>query len=178
MNLFLWMLVQWTPKMCPFHISTNIFWWQVHFKHCFFISCLLCFHVLFKIYLQMSFSFSFFSAPPSTVDLLGRCCLEFSCKSIKEEHIHEEVTTMGRMGGGGGERQIGIPPPPPLKRRNCPQKQFPSTQGAHCIKLLPEDNSGYFNRSCLPMVKVNGKIMLTGVFRFYQSFFSGKSFMQ
>ena len=32
MNLFLWMLVQWTSKMCPFHISKNIFWWQVHFN--------------------------------------------------------------------------------------------------------------------------------------------------
>ena len=32
MNPFLWMLVQWTPKMCPFHISRNSFWWQVHFK--------------------------------------------------------------------------------------------------------------------------------------------------
>ena len=26
------MLVQWTPKMCPFHISKNIFWWQIHFN--------------------------------------------------------------------------------------------------------------------------------------------------
>ena len=31
-NLFLWMLVQWTSKMCPFHISKNNFWWQIHFK--------------------------------------------------------------------------------------------------------------------------------------------------
>ena len=29
MNLFLWILVQSTSKMCPFHISKNIFWWQV-----------------------------------------------------------------------------------------------------------------------------------------------------
>ena len=32
MNLFLWMLVQWTSTMCPFHISKKYFWWQVHFK--------------------------------------------------------------------------------------------------------------------------------------------------
>ena len=25
MNPFIWMLVQWTSKMCPFHISKNIF---------------------------------------------------------------------------------------------------------------------------------------------------------
>ena len=25
MNLFFWMLVQWTSKMCPFHISQNFF---------------------------------------------------------------------------------------------------------------------------------------------------------
>ena len=46
--------------------------------------------------------------------------------------------------------------------------------GAYCMKLLPEKRSGSF----LPMHKVNGKFMLTRVFRFYQSFFSGKSFMQ
>ena len=42
--------------------------------------------------------------------------------------------------------------------------------GAYCIKLLPEKNSGYFNRSFLSYGKVNGKIMLTRVFRFYLSF--------
>ena len=25
MNIFNWMLVQWTSKLCPFHISKNIF---------------------------------------------------------------------------------------------------------------------------------------------------------
>ena len=45
------------------------------------------------------------------------------------------------------------------------------TQGAHCIKLLPEKNSGYFNRSFFfSYDKVNGKIMLTGNFRFYPIF--------
>ena len=44
----------------------------------------------------------------------------------------------------------------------------------YCIKLLPEKNSGYFNQSfVLINGKVNGKFMLTGVFRFYRSFFSG-----
>ena len=32
MNHNLWMLVQWNSKMCPFHISKNIFLVQVHFK--------------------------------------------------------------------------------------------------------------------------------------------------
>ena len=32
MNLFLWMLVQWTSKLCPCHISNNIFWVHIHFK--------------------------------------------------------------------------------------------------------------------------------------------------
>ena len=40
--------------------------------------------------------------------------------------------------------------------------------GTYCMKLFPEKNYG----------KVNGKFMLARVFRFYQSFFSGKSFMQ
>ena len=51
------------------------------------------------------------------------------------------------------------------------------TQGTHCIK--------HFRRKTLVILirvlsygKVNGKIMLTGVFRFYLSFFSGKSCMQ
>ena len=39
-----------------------------------------------------------------------------------------------------------------------------SNPGAYCIQLLPEKNST-FTRG-----KVNGKFMLTGVFRFYQSF--------
>ena len=30
MNIFNWMWVQWTSKLCPFHISKNIFWVQVH----------------------------------------------------------------------------------------------------------------------------------------------------
>ena len=42
--------------------------------------------------------------------------------------------------------------------------------GAYCIKLLPEKNSGYFNRSFSPIVKSVVKIMLTQVFRFYPSF--------
>ena len=33
---------------------------------------------------------------------------------------------------------------------NCPGGSRP---GAYCIKLLPEKNSGYFNRSFLPVVK-------------------------
>ena len=45
------------------------------------------------------------------------------------------------------------------------------TTAAHCIKLLPEKNLGYFNQSFLPMVKSVVKIML----RFYLSFSSGKS---
>ena len=49
--------------------------------------------------------------------------------------------------------------------------------GAHCIKLLPEKNSVYFNPSFFSYAKVNGKIILNGVFRFCLSFFSGKSFM-
>ena len=48
----------------------------------------------------------------------------------------------------------------------------------YCIKLLPEKNSGYSSLSFFPMVKSNVKIMLTRVFIFYPSFFSGKSFMQ
>ena len=57
--------------------------------------------------------------------------------------------------------------------------QFLITSGAYCIKLLPEKNS---RLAILTIVlsygKVNGKIMLTGIFRFYQSFFSDKSYMQ
>ena len=45
--------------------------------------------------------------------------------------------------------------------------------GAYCIKLLPEKNSDNFSQSL-----VTGKFMLTRVFWFYQSYSSGKSFMQ
>ena len=44
-------------------------------------------------------------------------------------------------------------------------------------KTFTGENSRYFNRRFLPMVKVNGKFMLTWVFRL-TSFFSGESFMQ
>ena len=37
MNIFNWMLVQWTSKLCPFHISKNIFWVQVHYKSQFWL---------------------------------------------------------------------------------------------------------------------------------------------
>ena len=44
--------------------------------------------------------------------------------------------------------------------------------GAHCIKLLPEKNSIWlFQLEFFSMVKVDGKILLTGVFRFYPSSF-------
>ena len=33
--------------------------------------------------------------------------------------------------------------------------------GAYCIKVLPEKNSGYFNRCVFPVVKSMVKIMLT-----------------
>ena len=32
MNIFNWLLMQWTSRLCPFHISKNIYWWQVHFN--------------------------------------------------------------------------------------------------------------------------------------------------
>ena len=36
--------------------------------------------------------------------------------------------------------------------------------GAYCIKLLPDNNSGYFNQSFFPVVKSMVNIMLTWVF--------------
>ena len=44
---------------------------------------------------------------------------------------------------------------------------------AHCIKLLPEKNSGYFNRSFFPMVKSMVKLCLPEFSDLYPSFFSG-----
>ena len=38
MNRFHWMLVQWTSKLCPFHISTNISGVQIHLKCVWFIA--------------------------------------------------------------------------------------------------------------------------------------------
>ena len=49
---------------------------------------------------------------------------------------------------------------------------------AHCIKLFTRENSGYFLPEFFSYVKVNGRIMLTRVFSFYQSFSLVKSFMQ
>ena len=46
-----------------------------------------------------------------------------------------------------------------------------NTTGPHCIKLLPEKNSGFLNQIFFSYGKVNGKIMFTRVFRFYNSFF-------
>ena len=43
------------------------------------------------------------------------------------------------------------------------------TSGAYCIKLLPEKNSGYFT-GVFFYVKVNGRIMLTGVSDFTRVF--------
>ena len=55
---------------------------------------------------------------------------------------------------------------------------FRDTRGPlHKTFTGEKTQSGYFNQSFFSYGKVNGKIMLTGIFRFYQ-FFSGKSFMQ
>ena len=48
-----------------------------------------------------------------------------------------------------------------------------NTPGAYCIKLLPEKNSGYFNRSFLPMVKSVVNSWLPE-FSDFASFISGK----
>ena len=45
-----------------------------------------------------------------------------------------------------------------------------STPGAYCIKLLTGENSGYFLPEFFSCVKVNGRIVLTRVFSFNQSF--------
>ena len=62
--------------------------------------------------------------------------------------------------------------------KDCLHFYMSKLPGAYCIKLLLEKNSGYLNRSFFLHGKMNGKIMFTRVFRFYQSFFSGKSFLQ
>ena len=56
------------------------------------------------------------------------------------------------------------------EEKNCIY-QMHTSPGAYCIKLLPEKNFAFLLSSFF-LSKVNCKIMLTGVFIFYQSFFS------
>ena len=53
------------------------------------------------------------------------------------------------------------------------QRRKTKSPWAYCIKLLPEKTLWLFQPEFFSYGKVNGKFMLTGIFRFYQSFFSG-----
>ena len=43
-------------------------------------------------------------------------------------------------------------------------------------KTFTGEKNGYFNQNFFPYGKVNGKIVLTRIFRFYQRFFLGLSY--
>ena len=62
------------------------------------------------------------------------------------------------------------------KYLNITYNSFNFKLGAYCLKLLPGEKLRLFEPEFSAYGRFNGKFVLTGIFGFYQSFFSGKKF--